>query len=403
MGLFEKIFGKKEPNRGTEYKALTAYVPTFTDFDGQLYEMEMVRAAIHAKANVASKLKVEFRGHGAQYLSKRLSRPNELQTWPQFLYRLKTIYEVDNSAFIVPVFDEYGRVTEIYPILPGRCRPVQVGGNPWLAFEFREGSMAQLPIWQVGVMTKHQYKNDFFGESNDALAPTMDLISIEDQGIKEGVKNSATFRFMARYNNIAFEEDLQKEQDRFNTLAGKKGGMTLLFPKTYEDLKQIDSKPFVADSETMKTIRDRVNSYFGTNDDILMNKAYGDTWTAFYEGDTEPWAVQLSEVMLKLFQNLGELSGTDAAVVINANRMVYMATKERLNISAELIDRGVLNRDEVREIWNLPPIPDGNGKEYVIRGEYMSADEKVSSDGKKKPDKKDDKDEGDEDDTDGKD
>jgi hypothetical protein len=83
--------------------------------------------------------------------------------------------------------------------------------------------------------------------------------------------------------------------------------------------------------------------------------------------------------MLKLFQNLGELSGTDAAVVINANRMVYMATKERLNISAELIDRGVLNRDEVREIWNLPPIPDGNGKEYVIRGEYMNADEKVNT------------------------
>lgn len=386
MGLFEKIFGKKDQGRGTEYKALTAYNPLFTDFDGQLYEMEMVRAAIHAKANVASKLKIEFKGHGAQYLSKRLEQPNELQTWPQFLYRLKTIYEVDNSAFIVPVFDEYGRVTELFPILPGRCRPVQVGGNPWLAFEFREGNAVQLPIWQVGVMTKHQYKNDFFGESNESLNPTMDLISIQEQGIKEGVKNAATFRFMARYNNLAFEEDLQKEQDRFNKLAGKKGGMTLLFPKTYEDLKQIDSKPFVADNETMKTIRDRVNSYFGTNDEILMNKAYGDAWTAFYEGDTEPWAIQLSDVMLRLLKNLGELSGPDAKVIVNANRMVYMATKERRNISTELADRGILNRDEVREIWNLPPLPNGEGQEYIIRGEYMNANEKIKEGSKKNND-----------------
>ena len=386
MGLFEKIFGKKDQGRSTEYKALTAYNPLFTDFDGQLYEMEMVRAAIHAKANVASKLKIEFKGHGAQYLSKRLEQPNELQTWPQFLYRLKTIYEVDNSAFIVPVFDEYGRVTELFPILPGRCRPVQVGGNPWLAFEFREGNAVQLPIWQVGVMTKHQYKNDFFGESNESLNPTMDLISIQEQGIKEGVKNAATFRFMARYNNLAFDEDLQKEQDRFNKLAGKKGGMALLFPKTYEDLKQIDSKPFVADNETMKTIRDRVNSYFGTNDEILMNKAYGDAWTAFYEGDTEPWAIQLSDVMLRLLKNLGELSGPDAAVTVNANRMVYMSSKERRNISTELLDRGILNRDEVREIWNLPPLPNGEGQEYVIRGEYMNASEKIKEGSKKNND-----------------
>jgi hypothetical protein len=37
-----------------------------------------------------------------------------------------------------------------------------------------------------------------------------------------------------------------------------------------------------------------------------------------------------------------------------------------------------LNRDEVREIWNLPPLPNGEGQEYIIRGEYWSADEKIN-------------------------
>jgi hypothetical protein len=36
-----------------------------------------------------------------------------------------------------------------------------------------------------------------------------------------------------------------------------------------------------------------------------------------------------------------------------------------------------LNRDEVREIWNLSPLPNGEGQEYIIRGEYWNATEKI--------------------------
>ena len=386
MGLFQKIFGLQALRPKGDYRALTAYSPVFTDYNGELYEVELVRAAVHAKATVASKLKIEFRGHGARYLSKRLQKPNDFMTWSQFFYRLKTIYELDNSAFVVPVFDQFDRVTELYPVLPGRCKMVQVNNQPWLAFEFREGNVAQLPVGQVGVLTKFQYRNDFFGETNHAIESTMKLIEIQNQGIEEGVKSAATYRFMARYNNLSFDEDITKEQKRFNDLAGQKGGLALLFPKTYEDIKQVDSKPFVIDAQQMKIIQDNVFSYFGVNEDIIQNKAYGDKWTAFYEGDIEPWAVQLGDVLLNMFRMLGELS-SDAEVILNANRMVYMESKQRLNISTELSDRGIMNRDEVREIWNLPPLPNGEGQAYIIRGEYMNADEKINgSKGRKKPD-----------------
>lgn len=390
MGLFQKIFGLQAPRPKGDYRALTAYSPVFTDYNGELYEVELVRAAVHAKATVASKLKIEFRGHGAQYLSKRLQKPNDFMTWSQFFYRLKTIYELDNSAFVVPVFDQFDRVTELYPVLPGRCKMVQVNNQPWLAFEFREGNVAQLPVGQVGVLTKFQYRNDFFGETNHAIESTMKLIEIQNQGIEEGVKSGATYRFMARYNNLTFDEDIEKEQTRFNKLAGAKGGLALLFPKTYEDIKQVDSKPFVIDAQQMKIIQDNVFSYFGVNEDIIQNKAYGDKWTAFYEGDIESWAVQLGDVLMNMFRMLGELSG-DAEVILNANRMVYMESKQRLNISTELSDRGIMNRDEVREIWNLPPLPNGEGQAYIIRGEYMNADEKINgSKGRKKPDEEED-------------
>jgi hypothetical protein len=64
-----------------------------------------------------------------------------------------------------------------------------------------------------------------------------------------------------------------------------------------------------------------------------------------------------------------------------ANRLQYMSNKEKLEVSAQLADRGILNRDEVREIWNLPPLPNGEGQEYIIRGEYWNATEKISEGG----------------------
>ena len=379
VGLFDRIFGSKQKiSSSTEYKALTAYQPAFTNYNGQIYESELVRAAINARATHISKLSVKFNGHGSENLAKRLKSPNVFNTWSQFLYRLATILDCANTAFIVPTFDKFNRVIELYPVMPSRCKMVDIKGDPWLAFEFRDGHHAQLPVWKVGVMTKFQYKDDFFGSSNRAMDSTLALVDIQNQGIKEAVKSSATYRFMAQLDNFSLNEDRAKEQERFSKSAfgaDSTGGM-LLFPNTHKNIQQIKSTPFVADAEQMSIIRQNVFDYFGVNADVLENKAYGDAWTAFYEGAIEPFAIQFSEVMTNLFIMCDELTG-DASVMATANRLQYMSNAEKLNVSSQLADRGVLNRDEVREIWNLPPLPDGQGKEYVIRGEYKNANEQI--------------------------
>ena len=62
-------------------------------------------------------------------------------------------------------------------------------------------------------------------------------------------------------------------------------------------------------------------------------------------------------------------------IMATSNRLQYMTTQEKLNVSSQMSDRGVMNRDEVREIWNLPPLPDGQGQAYTIRGEYYLINE----------------------------
>ena len=378
MSLFETLF-KRAPKPVGEYKGdykmLSVYEPKFTRYEGSIYESELVRSAIHARATHISKLKVETTGAARPALQTKLKHgPNQMQTWSQFLYRLSTILDVHNTAFITPVYDMFGEISGIYAPLPDKCSVVQWGSVPYLRYEFAHGQKAAIELDYCGILTKHQYRSDIFGESNKALFPTMDLISIQDQGIKEGVKSAASFRFMAQMDNFVKPDDLEKERKRFTEKNLTKGGGLLLFPNTYKNIQQIQAKPFVVDADQMKAIRDSVYEYFGVNEDVLTNKAYGDAWAAFYEGAIEPFAIQFSEVMTKMLFTFREQSQGNM-VMATANRLQYMSNNDKLNVTAQLLDRGMLTLNEAREIWQMAPVDGGDVR--VIRGEYYNADDKV--------------------------
>ena len=376
MGLFDKIFGNRPKEQGAYegiFKMLNGYTPRFTSFNGGVYESELIRAAINTRATHISKLKVEFSGNARPALQNKLKHgPNEFQTWGQFLYRLSTILDIHNTGFITPVYDQYGEPSGIYTPLPQRCEVVQYGDTPYLRYEFGNGQKAAIELEYCGVLTKHQYKDDFFGESNRALFPTMDLIHIQNQGIEEGVKSAATYRFMAQLANFSKAEDLKKERMRFtaeNFSSDSAGGGMLLFPNTYQNIKQIDVKPWVVDAEQMKVIKDNVFEYFGVNEEILTNAAYGDKWSAFYEGAIEPFAIQFSDVMTRMLFTLREQS-TGNKVTATANRLQYLSNKEKAEVAQIWADRGLATIDELREIWNMAPLPNGAGEAIPIRGEY---------------------------------
>lgn len=371
----------KENQPIQEFKMFNGYAPKFTSFGGDIYESELIRAAVNARATHISKLKFDIQGSARPALQNKLIKaPNQLQTWSQFLYRVSTILDVHNTAFIVPVYDKYGEPSGIFCPLPANVVIKQYGETPYLVYEFGFGEKAAIEMEYCGILTKYQYKSDFFGETNHSLLPTMDLIHIQNQGIQEAVKSSATYRFYAQVNNFSKADDLAKERQRFseeNFSKDAKAGGLLLFPNTYTNINQVKSAPYTVAADEMKLIEQNVYQYFMVNEDVLQNKAFGDAWSAFYEGAIESFAVQFSEVMTKMLFTLREQSQGNI-VMLTANRLQYMTNADKLNVSSQLADRGVLNRDEVREIWNLPPLPNGEGQAYIIRGEYWNANEKIN-------------------------
>ena len=382
MGLFEKLFPRYAAMRQAQgyFKTLTAYLPAFTSWNGAIYESGLVRSAIDAKARHISKLSVSFTGTAQRSLQAKMKiAPNEWQTWSQFLYRLDTILENQNTAFLVPVYNEYGETTGTFPVLPSRCEIVQANDVPYLRYTFSTGDKASIELALCGIMTKFQYMDDFFGESNGALLPTMDLIHAQNQGIQEGIKNGATFRFMAQINNFTKAEDLAKEQARFNreSLSAEEGGGLLLFPYGYSNVQQINSKPYVPDAEQMAAIEKNVFDYFGVNEKILQNSATDEEMDAFFNGAVEPFMIQLGEVLSKMFFTHGELSHGNR-VIVTANRLQYMSIAHKITLAQQMGDRGMITINEVRELLNYPPLEDGD--KAPIRGEYYFANDKKEND-----------------------
>ena len=381
MGLFDRIFRPKDAKKSERalenstivFKELNNYRPVFSDWNGELYESELERAAIDARARHISKLQVEMRGTSLPSLQSKMRQgPNQWQTWSQFLYRLSTILDIHNTAFVVPVFDASMIITGYYPVLPKQCEVVEYKGEPWLRYKFNSGDIAAVEMRKCGIMTKFQYKDDFFGEPN-SLEDTMKLIDIQNQGIEDAVKNSASYRFIAQVNNFAKAEDLSKERQRFsqeNLTKDSESGGLLLFPNTYQNIQQVKSTPYTVDADQMKMIDDNVAKYFGVNDKILKNEANGDDLDAFFNGAIEPFAIQFSEVMTKAMFSERERS-QGSHLIANANRLQYMTTTAKVQLAQQMLDRGVMSINEARELFNYLPVDGGDVR--TIRGEYKNA------------------------------
>lgn len=371
MKFIDYLFhGRKMQVIDSYFKMLNGYSPTFTSFNGGVYEMDLTRVAINSFATHCSKLKPEIEGSAHKRLERVLQyKPNYFMDTVKFIKRLATILAVENTAFIVPIEDEAGNLCGWYPIRPQRCEVVEAAGQVYLRYLFANGEYGAIEFERVGIMTDFEYSDDLFGEDNTTLKPTMQLIHTQNEGIINAVKNSANIRFLAKVANMLKPEDIKKERERFtedNLSADNKSGM-IIYDNKFSDLKQVESKPYTPNALQMQQIQDSVCTHFGTSIDILQNKFDENTWNAYYEGKIEPFAIQLSLVMTNMTFTKREIAQGNA-IVFSANRLQYASNATKLQVSTQLFDRALLCRNDVMDIWNMAHVE--GGEKYYIRKEY---------------------------------
>ena len=378
MGMFEKIFGRREQPKALKnaqiFKMLEGYTPVWTSWRGCVYESELIRASLDAWGRHAGKLKPNLKGSAMPALQNRMKvKPNTFQEWSKFLYQTATILGVRNNVFLVKTRAEDDTPTGIINVVPDSWELVDYQDEPWIRFILPNNKRRAERLAEVGILTRMQYKSELFGENNEALKPVLELIAMQRQGITEGIKNGNSYRFWAKSDNWADDEDLGAEMERYNkfTFGNKKtAGGVLLFPNTYDDIHEMKAAGYAVNKEEQEHIKTNVCDYFGVNEDILQNKAFGDQWLAFYEGFVEWFAIQLGEVISGMIFTERERAGFGNQVFFSANRLQYMSNADKLNAVTQLGDRGLATRNEMREILNLEPLPEPYGSQIPTRGEY---------------------------------
>ena len=394
MGLIDRIFGKRKtlPQETSRMETFTAYSPVFTSWGGQLYESALVREAIYAKGRHIMKLRFDMRGSAKRELYNAVKiRPNPWSTWPDFLERCNAIYETQNNLIMVPLLDEYGLQKGFWPVFPSGCEVRESGNTVYLVYQLQDGKRRAMELDRCVIIRKHQLKNDFFGENNACLTPTMELINTFEQSIQESVKSAASYRFMAQVTNYLFDEDLRKERKRFDELNFKngEGGGLLLFNANVKDIKQLEAAKNLVDKDQQELIEKNVWRYFGVSEEVIMNTATPEKLSTFYDGEIEPFAIKMSDGMSSMIYTDREISAGNKAL-LTANRLQYMSVPDKVAMSQQLGDRGALLIDEIRDLFNYPPLPDGAGQHAPIRGEYYMVDQgRPDAKDSNVPDKKD--------------
>ena len=268
-------------------------------------------------------LKPNLKGAAMKDLQNRLKvQPNAFLQWSQFLYQAATILGVRNNEFIVKTRAEDGTPTGIISIVPDSWELVEYENEPWVRFILPNNKRRAERLAETGILTRFQYKSELFGENNDAMNPVLDLIKMQRQGITEGIKNGNSYRFWAKSDNWASDEDLGEEMERYNkfTFGNKKAaGGVLLFPNTYDDIHEMKASGYTVDKEQQED-RERIG--------------YGNQ------------------------------------IFFSSNRLQYMSNADKLNAVTQLGDRGLATRNELREILNLDPLPEPYGDQIPTRGEY---------------------------------
>lgn len=370
--MFDSVFHRPQVQAVNGYfSTFTAYQPSFTTWQGGIYEAELTRSIIESGASHASKLKPEVSGCAqSQATASLMHMPNPWMTTPQFIKRIYTMLQVNDTALIIPLFaDDNVTMVGYYPVLPSRCTAYDVDGQLWLKLDFTTSKSVYVEWSRVGVMTRHQYRSDLFGDGTNVLNPTLELLHAQNEAEQNAIKQNAVIRFIGKLSQNRNGDDKEKAKNDFNRqLDPENSGGIAVYDRIFDEVKQITPSTYTVDAAQMERIEKSAYRFFEMSEDIVLNKADEETYNAFYEGKIETFAVQLGYVLTAMTFTKNEISYGNE-IMFSANRLEFASNTTKLAVATAMFDRGVFNGNQVADIFQAPHYEGGD--RHVIRGEYI--------------------------------
>lgn len=350
-----------------------------------LYESDIVGAIANCIGTNCGKLKPQLVRNDAKgltvrddYLARMLSlRWNPEMTPYDALYKMASDLVYRSNAFAVIFYnDDFTKVKSINPITTTSHRIWDdEKGNTFFKFTWDYDGKEYTVPYQAVIHLKSRYnKKRFLGTPPDAqLKTSLELLNVTAESLRNVVRQSANLKGYLKYNNFIDEDELREKVVNFQKAymdASNEGGLAGLDSST--DFFEINQKTQTIPTVQSQFLRENIYRYYNCNDKILMSQFNEAEWNAFYESVIEPIVIQLSlECTFKLLSERERSCGNK--IVFTADRLQCASLQTRMNIGAQLFDRGIIKINEFRELMYYEPIEDGDVR--MVSLNYVKADE----------------------------
>lgn len=387
--LFKKIFGSdKEPNTSgySGFKFLSSNTSTFSNWDGRIYNNDIVRSCIRPKSNAVGKLHPihirtdknnEIITNPNANIKYLLRFPNEYMSMQKLLEKLMNQRELNNNAYAFIKKDALNHPVAIYPIPANKIELLESNDEVFAQFTFRTGKKMTVPYCDVIHLRKDFNENDFYGnDCSEVLNNVMGVIDTTDKGIIKSIKNSNVIKWLMKFKSVLRPEDKKMTVEEFTTNyldveKAESGNVATTDPRY--DLEQVKEEGYVPNGEVIEKYERRLKNYFGVSDEIIQNKFNEDQWNSFYEAEIEPVAKELSDQLtFKLFSKHEIECGNE--IIFEASSLEFASMKTKLDLK-EMVDRGAMNTNEWRRTMNLSSTE--NGDQFIRRLDTAPIDNKI--------------------------
>lgn len=387
--LFGRIFGNDKntiaPTTATEFHILKGYTPYFTNYDGKYYDDADIRACVDAIARNGAKLSpkhIRYGKKGIEVVNGNIQRilskrPNELQNAYKFYYHVISELFLYNNAYIYIMRDDKMQVMGLYPLHYDTVKFYEYKNEIWLQFKFGRGKTRFVPLKECIHLTRFIGSDGITGGNNQPIINVLSIKHVLDEGIINAIKTTQSIKGVVKSTKSLLKpEDVKDMRDQFvKDFIGESDGSGIGGLDASTDFKAIELNPTIASDGQVKSIDNKLLSYYGISDSIIQSKYDENEWNAFYESVLEPIGLQMSlEFSNKLFSSTEIFHGNE--IVFTANRLQYASNSTKINLLRNA--HNIMMVDELREVLNLEPLPDGKGQ--VVLQDLNHIDSNIAND-----------------------
>lgn len=374
MGLFQR---RKQANQNQTISLFSSNNPLFNQFGENISKSDVVKICIDRIATHSAKLKpryikkfddktVTIKDSNLSFLLQ--TRPNDLMTPYQFIYKIVTLLLINDNAFVYPEFSKNGEIIAIYPIRPTTVEPViDSAEGLFLKFGFNDSRDFLLPYENIIHIKRFYGKNDIFGGNgyqgdHKALLKTLEINDNLLMGIDNAIKSSMQIKGILKMNSMLSEKDKSKQLAIFNEALNestKLKGSSIVPVDLKAEYIPIEVDPKLIDNDTLEFLQSKILNYYGVSAPIFNNQYSEDEFNSFFESTIEPISIQLSEAFSNGLLTNNELKNGEE-IIFFSERLQYASWSTKVNAIEKLMGLGIMSLNESRAILGLEPVEGGN-------------------------------------------